>query len=326
MSPIAYCCPTHGSPLHAAAEALDCPHGCSFPVRGGIPRFVDSRHYADNFGLQWNVFRRTQLDSFTGTTISRDRLVRMFGGDLERVAGKTVLEAGCGAGRFSEVLLRHGAEVYAVDLSTAVEANAENCRSFAAHHVCQADVTALPFAPGRFDIVAAVGMVQHTPDPEATIAALCRQVKPGGMVVLDHYTHGYAMTPVRTRLRRELLQMPPTAALNFCEILLDTLWPVHEMLWKNRGRPEFAALRGPFLEGSPLVDYQPYYPQLGPEILRSWALLDTHDTLTDVYKHLRSAEEIRACLESCGMTEVSAVYAGNGVEARAVRPAPVEGR
>ena len=44
------------------------------------------------------------------------------------------------------------------------------------------------------------------------------------------------------------------------------------------------------------------------------------NTLTDVYKHLRSTEEIENCLKECGMVDISAVYAGNGVEARAVKP------
>jgi hypothetical protein len=36
------------------------------PIRGGIPWFVESSNYADNFGLQWNAFHSTQLDSHTG--------------------------------------------------------------------------------------------------------------------------------------------------------------------------------------------------------------------------------------------------------------------
>ena len=47
------------------------------------------------------------------------------------------------------------------------------------------------------------------------------------------------------------------------------------------------------------------------------ALLDTHDTLTDRYKHLRSGKEIAVNLAVCGMTDIHTAYAGNGVEARA---------
>src|SRR5882724_7301789 len=104
------CCPKHSQPLTAAPVdsplALRCAAGCSVPVVRDIPRFVDSSNYASAFGLQWTTFRRTQLDSYSGTNISRDRLARCFGGSLDVVRDKSVLEVGCGAGRFTEVLLR----------------------------------------------------------------------------------------------------------------------------------------------------------------------------------------------------------------------------
>jgi len=95
------------------ATTLTCPSGCQVPVVRGIPRFVPSEDYAAAFGWQWKRFRRSQLDSYSGTTISRDRLTRCLGGSLEAVRGKAVLEAGCGAGRFTEILLEAGARVVA---------------------------------------------------------------------------------------------------------------------------------------------------------------------------------------------------------------------
>ena len=129
--------------------------------------------YVDAFGLQWNKFRETQLDSFTGTTISRDRLLRQLGGSFDIIKGKRVLEVGCGAGRFTEVLLQEGAHVYAVDLSSAVEANYLNCNKYPNYHVERADVTHLPFKPETFDVVICIGVIQHTPSPELTIKKVC---------------------------------------------------------------------------------------------------------------------------------------------------------
>lgn len=323
---IPYVCPEHAEPLRVrpvpgGEPALVCPQGCLFSLVKGIPRFVSGANYTDAFGLQWNTFRKTQLDSATGVDITRVRLTRLLGGSID-VHGLNVLEAGCGAGRFTEILLEHGAFVHAVDLSSAVEANQANCGAHAAHKVCQADIGHLPFQEGQFDLVFCVGVIQHTPDPEATIAALCRQVRPGGRLVIDHYTQGYAITPTRQRIREHLLSMPPEFCLSFCEMLMDTLWPLHELFWNNRTHPDFAALRTQFLRHSPLVDYHDDYGQLSPEVLRSWALLDTHDTLTDAHKHLRSAEAIAATLAANGMTDIETAYAGNGVEARSRRPCP----
>lgn len=55
-------------------------------------------------------------------------------------------------------------------------------------------------------------------------------------------------------------------------------------------------------------------------MLKIWAALDTHDTLTDRYKQLRSAQEIENHLRQCGMINIETSYAGNGVEARARKP------
>lgn len=323
--PVTLICPEHRVPIAVADTGKEyrCPRGCEFPIVRGIPRFVPAENYAAGFGLQWNTVRRTQLDTHTGTTISRDRLRRIAGGDLGLVRGKSVLEAGCGAGRFTEILLAHGARVFATDLSSAVEANWVNFneQSKDSYFVCQADVTKLPAPPGAFDVVVCVGVVQHTPDPERTMTALCGHLRPGGVLLIDHYSPGYPATATRRALRRFLLGRDPESALRFCRFLVAVLWPAHRLSYALRRLPGFARLRHWFLLLSPVVDYQDAYSVLDPRLLYEWAVLDTHDTLTDRYKHLRSAEQIRAHLTTCGMESIKTAYAGNGVEARAIKSA-----
>lgn len=314
-------CPTHQTTrLEEQQGSYRCIQGCLFQIIGGIPRFVPQDNYASSFGLQWNEYRTTQLDSHTGLTISRDRLTRLLGGSLAVVNGKKVLEAGCGAGRFSEILLAAGAHLQAVDLSTAVEANYANCHHFPNYSVCQASILELPFAPEQFDIVICIGVIQHTPDPEVTIQRLCEQVKPGGLLVIDHYTYGYPTPLSRRILRALLLKTPKAFSLKFCKTLTNLLWPLHRFFGKVRTVPFAPIVRHFFIKLSPIVDYHDAYPQLGPEKLKIWASLDTHDTLTDYFKHLRSAEEIERALSEQGMTTIETVYAGNGVEARAHKP------
>ena len=310
-----------GAPRVEDARALACPSGCLFPVVKNVPRFVGPESYASGFGLQWNTFRRTQLDSHTGTTISRDRLTRCLGGSLDVLRGKSVLEVGCGAGRFTELMLGAGARVFACDLSSAVEANYANCGASPDYFVCQADARAVPAAPRSFDFVVCLGVIQHTPDPEETIAALARNVRPGGMLVIDHYAHGYQMNAARTALRAALIRLPPKLAKSAALALARALLPLHRLSWsEKRGRWR---LRRPLQRFSPLVDYHEAYPQLGGELLGEWAVLDTHDTLTDYYKHLRGVEEIEKCLRECGLVDPEVYYGGNGVEARARKPVEV---
>ncbi|MDQ3818104.1 MAG: class I SAM-dependent methyltransferase [Acidobacteriota bacterium] len=299
-------------------DALVCDSGCRFPVIKNIPRFVESTNYASAFGLQWNAFRKTQLDSYTGTTISYERLARCLGGSLDIVRGKSVLEAGCGAGRFTEILLSAGARVFACDLSEAVEANYENCKEQADYFVCQADIQRLPVRPASFDIVLCLGVIQHTPDPQKTIAALASYLRPGGMLVIDHYSTNYPYTFSRKLLRQLLIRLPASASKSAVIFLSRLLLPLHKMLWsKRRGMSRLSSY---LAKVSPVVDYYGSYPQLGTKLLEEWAILDTHDMLTDRYKHLRSKEEIESYLASCNLVGIEASYAGNGVEARARMP------
>jgi len=319
-SPVNLTCNKHDQPLQSSGGELTCVKGCAFPVVDQIPRFVPAENYSSSFGLQWNTFRSTQMDSFTGLTISRDRLTRIAGGSLDIFHGKTVLEAGCGAGRFTELMLQAGAYVFATDLSSAVEANYKNCSGYPNYFVCQADLRELPVLPEQFDIVICIGVIQHTPDPEETMKILSSHVKPSGLLLIDHYSHGYPFTPSRKRLRAYLLNQPGPKAMRVVERIVNLLWPIHKILHQYRSNKLVAKLRSKFLYWSPVVDYYDSYAQLDEKLIYEWALLDTHDTLTDFYKHLRTREEIESHLISLGLEGVNTVYAGNGVEAWARKP------
>ncbi len=320
-------CLKHSQTLKAhfadSPKALECPAGCSVPVVRDIPRFVESSNYASAFGLQWKAFRKTQLDSYTGTTISRDRLTRCFGGSLDVLRGKTVFEVGCGAGRFTELMLEAGATVLACDLSQAVEANYENCHGKPNYFVCQANALQLPVLPQSFDFVLCIGVIQHTPSPEETIRALARQVKPGGMLVIDHYTHTYVQNYLQRNLRRVLIRLPARIAKSATLGLSSALLPLHRLGLKWQHRRGLWRLRHGLLKHSPLIDYLDLFPELGDKLMGEWSILDTHDALTDYYKHLRTREEIEETLRSCGLIGLEVTYGGNGVEARARMPIAV---
>jgi len=308
-----FACPRHGERLERRPNRLACPRGDAFDVAGGIPRFVDDVEYTAAFGVQWNRYRLTQLDSYTGLLLSRDRLRRCLGEELwESLPTAAVLECGCGAGRFTEVLLTQGASVASVDLSGAVEANARNFPIGENHHIAQADILALPFEPESFDVVLCLGVVQHTRDPEATIRALYDQVAPGGSLVLDHYTYRLAWFLSSSPLVRAYLRrLPPEQGLRYTEALVERLWPLH-----SRGR----RLRTLLNRVSPVVTYFKLYPQLTDEQQREWALLDTHDSLTDYYKRFRTRSSIERTLRRLGLVDVEVWRGGNGIEARARRP------
>lgn len=312
-------CPAHRRPIKDQGDVLVCPEGDWFPRKNGIPRFLPSSNYAAAFGAQWKKYRLTQLDSYCHTTITRDRARRCIGEKLwAELEGKQILECGCGAGRFTEVLLGKEACVTSLDLSEAVDANQENFPQSETHRIGQADILRLPFAPQQFDVVFCLGVIQHTPNPEETIACLYDEVKPGGTLVIDHYTYNlssYAKSAPLFRLY--LRRLPPEKGIRYTEWLVNTLWPLH------RVARHFYPAQILLSRLSPVLCYYRAHPDLGDELQLEWAMLDTHDSLTDWYQHFRTRGQIRRTLKRLGPEEAWCEYGGNGVEARVKRPLAV---
>jgi 2-polyprenyl-3-methyl-5-hydroxy-6-metoxy-1,4-benzoquinol methylase len=298
---------------------LTCPEGHRWRAESGILRMASLGHnYADAFGLQWKTYRKTQLDSHTRTTLSLDRARRCLGEDcwqrLHLGTSTNVLEVGCGAGRFTEILLATGARVTSVDMSSAVEANQENFGQDSQHRILQADVRHLPFAPGQFDIVFCLGVVQHTPNSEETIAKLYEQVKPGGWLVIDHYTYTLSeSTKAAPLFRLVLCRVSPETGLRWSRRLVEVFLPLHQAV---RHRRIAQALLSRL---SPILTYYHALP-LDDDLQREWSLLDTHDSLTDRYKRFRTTGQISRSLQTLGAEAIWSVRAGNGVEARCRRP------
>jgi 2-polyprenyl-3-methyl-5-hydroxy-6-metoxy-1,4-benzoquinol methylase len=298
----------------------------SYPIVRGIPRFVESEDYAASFGFQWNLYRETQLDSKTGTNLSKVRLERCLGIPLTMLQGRSVLEAGCGAGRFTELLVAAGALVHSIDISTAVDANKSNIGEKPNYSIAQADIRAIPYPQNSFDYVICLGVLQHTPSPEESCRSLWRHLKPGGMLVIDHYKRPmstranplHQVTNVsnlyRPILRTFLKNATPEKSQQVVMALVNFFFPLH---WRFRNNRVFSKVVSRL---SPCAFYYGLYPELAKEHQYAWSLLDTFDGLTDFYKHLRTPDEIRQLLEQLGAEQIYAGLGGNGVEARALKP------
>jgi SAM-dependent methyltransferase len=261
-------------------------------------------------------YRQTQLDSFTGESLSADRARRCIGEDAwSSLRGVHVLECGCGAGRFTEVLLAQGATVTSIDMTEAVEADHANFPQDDRHRIAQADILKLPFAGRGFDIVFCLGVLQHTPIPEQTMAALFEQVRPRGLLVVDHYTYrlGYFLS-TQPIARAVLRRLPPDTGLRVTDRMVRMLWPLHSRLRRYRRLLNRV---------SPIYTYFDTFPELSDEHQRAWAFLDTHDALTDHYKWFRTRRQIERALSDLGAVEVEAWKDGNGIEARGRRPSAV---
>ena len=298
---------------------LSCPSGCRFPVVGGIPRFSSGQRYANAFGVQWRRYQRTQLDSHTGAPLSRERLERCLGIPLSQLAGKTVLECGAGAGRFTELLAASAGSLVALDLSDAVEATLKTGAGNKPYLLLQSDLNRTPLPKRAFDYVICLGVVPHTPSPEQSIASLAEHVKPGGTLVFDHYIKRGMLGVARQYLtlawplRAVFKRLEPATGLRVTIALSALCDPIR----KRTSRFKLLDLLVSRL--LPTACYYGLFPTLSDEMVRDWNELDTHDDLTSWYKHQRSAAQIEAHLLTVGLHTVYCEPGGNGIEARAIR-------
>jgi 2-polyprenyl-3-methyl-5-hydroxy-6-metoxy-1,4-benzoquinol methylase len=312
--------PIDGTKLQMQADCLCSASGNRYQVIDGIPRFVQPDNYALDFGRQWNEFKKIQLDSFTGIQISRDRLARCLNGHLEKIGATLVLEAGSGAGRFTEILLEKGAIVHSFDYSAAVIANAANNGHSALLTLFQADVRSMPLKKESYDYVIALGMIQHTPQPEETIVKLWAMVRPGGYLIFDHYIFSWKKLfppPIggaQEIYRYLILRLPSQRRASVVKKLVNFFFPIH---WRARNSP---VLRRILSRISPVCFYYNEHELKDKEIVYQWALLDTHDGTTDVFRHLRSMKEIVKILRALEAIEIEVRESGNGIEAFCRKP------
>jgi 2-polyprenyl-6-hydroxyphenyl methylase / 3-demethylubiquinone-9 3-methyltransferase len=102
--------------------------------------------------------------------------------------GARVVDVGCGGGILSEAMALRGAAVLGVDLAQAVldvaELHAIESKAMVEYRSIAAEELAAS-QPGAFDLVTCMEMLEHVPDPAATLAALGILVKPGGDVIVS---------------------------------------------------------------------------------------------------------------------------------------------
>lgn len=160
--------------------------GSSFPIRDGIPRFVPSDTYVSTFSFEWKTWRRTQFDT-ASRRISEASFAVSTGKDPQTLNGALVLDAGCGTGRFMDLVARAGAEVVGVDLSFAIDVASQNLSMLSQCHFVQADLMRLPFRLECFDFVYSIGVLHHTPDTRAAFLNLVDRVSPRGQIAIWVY-------------------------------------------------------------------------------------------------------------------------------------------
>lgn len=284
-----------------------------YPIKNGIPRFVPERNYAGNFGFQWNRFRKTQLDSHSGLSISKQRLLASTGWDWSAMRGKRILDVGCGAGRFSEIALQSGATVIGLDYSEAVDAARDNLSHYQHFDAVQASVYELPFRPWSFDYVYCLGVLQHTPDPAKAFAVLPGQVRDGGRVAVDIYPFLWRnLLWSKYWLRPITKQLPNPVLMKIVERVVPLLLKVSRLI-------SSVPMIGPKLKYLlPVANYDGVYP-LSESQLGEWSILDTFDMLSPEHDHPKSARTLARWFHEADLVDVEIFRKGHLI-GRGLRP------
>jgi SAM-dependent methyltransferase/uncharacterized protein YbaR (Trm112 family) len=177
-------------------------------------RLNHDRPTRDSFSKEWDYF------DLTGRTWSmelEDRVKWFFLDAIQMstqdLAGKTMLDAGCGNGTQSVAYTKLGLEVLAVDLSSGLE-HGHAFRSMyqgadpTKVHFIQADLQSPPLAPASLDLIHSAGVLHHTPDTRKTFQTLCSLLRPGSTFYVWLYKYERSVTPVVNSIRHLTTRIP----------------------------------------------------------------------------------------------------------------------
>lgn len=280
-----------------------------FPIINYIPRFVDRKNYCDSFGFQWNHHKKIQIDRYNGYNFSSDRLfhVSQWPKDLR---SDLVLEVGSGAGRFTQILVETGAQVFSFDLSTSVNVNLENSRFASTLHLFQADMQQIPLHHGLFDKIICLGVLQHTPDPEKSFKALLPFLKSSGQIVIDIYKKTlisilhwkYLLRPVLKKIKKEKLYY-------YTSRIVPILLPVSIAFRKIGG--SFGARL------IPIANYS--YLGIPYSMNKEFSILDTFDMFSPEFDKPQTLSQVNRWFEDCGLQDVHVQYGYNGIIGRGTK-------
>jgi SAM-dependent methyltransferase len=306
-------CPACGADVELKDSALqcrDCGRGYSYDPSNGVISFVEEESYAKSFGLQWNTFSHEQLDN-DRLQDSERRLRQETRFFPEQIAGKIVLDAGCGMGRFLDVVSRDGASLaVGVDLSSAVDAAAANLSDRDNVLIVKGDIFRLPFLRGSFDAVFSIGVLHHTPSTEQAFRALVPLVKPGGEIAISVYAATmkpgvlWAVNLFRRRFLRVFTRrLPKRLLLWWSFYCVPVLWLIDKI-------PVVRWIRYFF----PAVIYKDYPLK--------WSVLDTFDIYATEFESRHRPKEVFRWFREAGLTDIDLLDSDDGwVSVRGRTPA-----
>lgn len=229
----------------------------------------------ESFGFQWAWAgdARTENDL-------QWRVADRFGLPENFFEGRTVLDAGCGAGDQSRWMLDNGADrLISLDLSDAIEVTYEKLEGREDWVGVQGDVSSLPFSPYSFDFVYCEGVIQHTQDSELTTKELLRVLDVEGQLAATHYFLPddfklRSRTKLRQILRKRLSDLDREQLLFVTGLLAaGTKVPIIGELWGKTvavQNPRMPSFKRTWVDTFDLYGQQDFQRHIDPDVFISF--------------------------------------------------------
>jgi SAM-dependent methyltransferase len=289
--------PVTGADGRIEAGRLVGRSGVAYPIRNGVPRFVDLSpdriREVSSFGDEWNRFNFVQFRAqWLAHTVANTF------GTADVFRDKIVVDAGAGSGAQAIWMLQSGARhVLLLELSHAVDgiipANLRQS-GFTNWDVIQCSIDAPPLGARSIDLVMCHNVIQHTPSVERTAKVLFELVAPGGELVFNCYPKNDQ--GLLRWLRLHVLYEPLRAVLSRCP------YPVNLAYATVMAALRLAPGLGTALEKAGFCSQGEVVTADGsaPSLARRFAAtrLNTFDRFgSHTHQHLKRDDEIRALVD-----------------------------
>jgi 2-polyprenyl-3-methyl-5-hydroxy-6-metoxy-1,4-benzoquinol methylase len=288
------------------------PCTAEYKIHAFVPRFVPDDNYNKAFGYQWTLHGESQFDSITGKGITEKRFFEETKWDRD-LSGQSILEVGCGGGRFTRHACETGATVIAFDASCAVDSNQKSNGHLPNLLIVQADMNHMPFKKKGFDKLFCFGVMSRVPDPKATFFNLVKYVKSGGLLALDIYKREKGLkrlAQTKFWVRPITKNMQPERLYRWIKAYVYFMWPLSA--WINKIPRYGTGINWAIF----IADYRGRY-DLPDETLREWAVLDTFNNLAPTYDNPKFLDEVQGWFDQAGLSHIDVKYGYNGIEGRA---------
>lgn len=262
--------------------------GRAYPVRNGIPRFVeheaDLKESVDSFGDEWNHFN---FDDFKVNWLLHT--IKNTFGSVEAFKGKIVVDCGAGSGMQTKWIAEAGARhVIALELSHSVDdVMKRNLDGLKNIDIVQCSIEHPPIKQGVIDgIVICHNVIQHTSSVEGTARALWALVASGGEFVFNCYPKNNKGMIRKLRLviydtLRGILSRCPFQVILLYARIMSALRFVPILGW-------FLEKSGFMVRGDVPAGPRRVYRAFKSGVLNTFDCFGSHS-----YQHLKSDSEIR---------------------------------